>query len=198
MTDITVLSTALGFVIALFTLYRLLVERQDKTIALLKEEISFRLNNKDRLAEISAFYEAEKRMLETRLAAEGANREQLERELLRANEALSNVRQIETAVVKDQTRTDALFERMKADLQLRLQYLMEQNAALSFEVEKQRASYVELCEKVKERYGLVTIIELTARSEYEEAKLRRQHISRQKHKRGSSSHTAPEVSEGDA
>ncbi|MDO9166740.1 MAG: hypothetical protein Q7U13_11600 [Rhodoferax sp.] len=198
MSDITVLAAAFGFVVALFTLYRLLVERQDKTIALLKEEISFRLNNKDRLAEISAFYEAEKRMLETRLAAEGANREQFERELLRANEALSNVRQIETAVAKDQTRTDALFDRMKADLQIRLQFLMEQNASLSFEVEKQRANYVELCEKVKERYGLATIIELTARSEYEEAKLRRQHISRQKHNRGTSIRATQHVSEGDA
>ena len=187
MSDLAVLSVALGFVVALFSLYRLLVERQDKTIALLKEEIALRLNNKERLAEIDAFYEAEKRMLESRLAAEGSNRESLERELTRANEALINVRQLESSAAKSQVRTDLLFDRMKADLQLRMQQLVDQNAALAFEVEAQRSSYVELCEKVKERFGLATIIELTARSEYEEAKLRRQHISRQKHKRGHSS-----------
>jgi hypothetical protein len=183
MSDLAVLSVTLGFVVALFTLYRLLVERQDKTIALLKEEIALRLNNKERLAEINAFYEAEKRMLESRLAAEGSNREGLEQELLRANEALVNVRQIDTSATKSQARTDALFERMKTDLQARLQQLMDQNAALAFEVEAQRSSYIGLCEKIKEKFGLSVIIELTARSEYEEAKLRRQHISRQKHKK---------------
>ena len=186
MSDITILSAGLGFVAALFTLYRLLIERQDKTIVLLKEELSFRMNNKDRLAEINAFYEAEKRMLESRVAAEGTNREQLQRELLRANEALANVRQLEDVSTRDQARADALFERMKSDSQIRLQQLMDQNSALSFEVESQRNSYVELCEKIKERFGLAVIIELTARSEYEEAKLRRQHISRQKHRKAPS------------
>ena len=183
MSDILIFASSLGFIAALFTLYRLLVERQDKTIAMLKEEISLRLNNKDRLAEINAFYEAEKRILESRLATEGTNKEQLQIELARANEALTNIRKIEFSDIKSSVITDALFQRMKSDLQNRLQELIDQNSELSFDLDNQRNNYAELCEKVKDRYGLSVIIELTARSEYEQAKLRRQHISRQKHKR---------------
>jgi hypothetical protein len=187
MSDFLIIASSLGFIVALFTLYRLLVERQDKTIALLKEEISFRLNNKDRLAEINAFYEAEKKILESRLLTEGTNKEKIQNELDRANEALLNVRKIESSKPANSFSTDALFQRMKSDLQTRLQELVDQNLELSFELENQRNSYADLCEKIKEKYGISVVIELTARSKYEEISLRRKHISRQKHKKLKSS-----------
>ncbi|MEW6585924.1 MAG: hypothetical protein AB1442_09985 [Nitrospirota bacterium] len=164
------------FVISLFVLYRVLIKKYEEHVNLLKDELSYKQNYREKLEEFKLFYQEELEILTKRLRNSESENSDLEDQIKLINIRIDEIKTELSRESDKKERVALIATRQQQYLHNNLRNLETQFEGLVEENEKIKKEYRELVKFIKERYGANALLDFHYGDNlYEQIKHRRQY-----------------------